>query len=166
MADIIDKKIRKLAKEIGALCRKNKLSISTAESCTGGLLASYLTDISGSSDYFILGKIVYSNEAKVKELQVNPEILKKFGAVSSQVAAEMAQNLQKIAGTDIAIAVTGIAGPKGGTKEKPVGTLWLAIGYNNQVYLHKCLSQGLRTEIKQLSCYKILIILQKYLKKS
>ena len=103
---------------------KKKLKISLAESCTGGLLASSITSISGASKIFNLGLVTYSNQAKIKILKVNKNIIKKYGAVSQECCSAMVNNLSKISKANINVAVTGIAGPKGGTKQKPVGLVF------------------------------------------
>jgi len=102
-------------------------TLAVAESCTGGLLAKLITDISGSSGYFTYGWVTYSNEAKSRELDVPAEMIEKYGAVSEQVARAMAQGARRGAGTDYAIAVTGIAGPGGGTAQKPVGLVYIGV---------------------------------------
>ena len=104
-----------------------KLSISVAESCTGGLLASNLTRLSNSSKYFQMGLITYSNEAKVKILKVNKKIIKKYGAVSKECCEAMVKNLSNISKSKINVSITGIAGPGGGTKDKPVGLVYIGI---------------------------------------
>ena len=119
-----------LHKVIGDLLRKKKLTLSVAESCTGGLIASKITDIAGSSDYFLEGVISYSNEAKKEILGVKKETLKAYGAVSKQTAVEMAEGVRKRSGSDIGISTTGIAGPAGASKNKPVGLVW--IGYSDK----------------------------------
>jgi len=119
-----------LPKAIGGILRKKKLTLSVAESCTGGLIASKITDIPGSSDYFLEGIISYSNEAKIKILDVKEETLKAYGAVSKQTAIEMAEGARKRSGADIGISTTGIAGPAGASKNKPVGLVW--IGYSDK----------------------------------
>ena len=101
--------------------------MAVAESCTGGLIASRLTDVPGSSRYLLAGFVAYSNEAKVRELGVRPEELDRHGAVSEMVVRQMAEGARERTGADLAIATTGIAGPDGGSDEKPVGTLWLGI---------------------------------------
>ncbi len=119
-----------LSKAIGGILRKKKLTLSVAESCTGGLIASKITDIPGSSDYFLEGIISYGNEAKKKNLGVKEETLKAYGAVSKQTAVEMAEGVRKRSGADIGISTTGIAGPAGASKNKPVGLVW--IGYSDK----------------------------------
>ncbi len=112
---------------IGKLLREKNKTLSTAESCTGGYIAHLITSVAGSSDYFKGSVIAYSNEIKINLLGVNPSSIEKFGAVSEQVVTEMAASARRILATDYAIAVSGIAGPGGGTYEKPVGTAWIAI---------------------------------------
>ncbi|MFH1051452.1 MAG: competence/damage-inducible protein A [bacterium] len=114
-----------------------KMTVSVAESCTGGLLGGELTSISGSSEYFIGGVIVYSNEAKIKILDVDAKIIENYGAVSEEVVKELARNVRKKFGTDFGIGITGIAGPTGGTEEKPVGTVWIGIADENVTIAQK-----------------------------
>ena len=104
-----------------------KLTISVAESCTGGLLSNNLTKLANSSKYFQMGLITYSNEAKIKILKVNRNIIKKYGAVSKECCEEMVKNLSKISKSKINVSITGIAGPGGGTKDKPVGLVYIGI---------------------------------------
>jgi PncC family amidohydrolase len=118
---------------------KKKLKISFAESCTGGLLASSITSISGSSKIFNLGLVTYSNQAKIKFLKVNKNIIKKYGAVSYECCSAMVNNLSKISKANINIAITGIAGPNGGTKQKPVGLVYIGIKKGNKSQIFKCL---------------------------
>jgi nicotinamide-nucleotide amidase len=115
---------------VGKLLQDRKQTLSVAESCTGGLIGMRLTDVSGSSSYFMEGSIVYSNDAKTRTLGVSKETLAQYGAVSSQTAEAMAEGMRRRAGTDYAISVTGIAGPDGGSEEKPVGTVY--IGYADE----------------------------------
>ena len=117
---------------------KKKLKISFAESCTGGLLASSITSISGSSKIFNLGLVTYSNQAKIKFLKVNKNIIKKYGAVSYECCSAMVNNLSKISKANINIAITGIAGPNGGTKQKPVGLVYIGIKKGNKTPINKC----------------------------
>ena len=137
--------------ELGQILRNKNLTIATAESCTGGLISSRLTDVSGSSDYVMLNFVTYANEAKNKILGVSWDILNTFGAVSCQCAQAMAEGLQKVTGCDIAICTTGIAGPTGGTKEKPVGLMFTSIKYNGIITVKEVLlPQNLnRIEMKQ-----------------
>ena len=121
------------------LLNKKKLKISLAESCTGGLLASSITSISGASKVFNLGFVTYSNQAKIKVLKVNKNVIKKYGAVSHECCSAMAKNLSKISKANINVSITGIAGPKGGTKEKPVGLVYIGIKRGNKIQINKCL---------------------------
>lgn len=115
-----------LAKRVGLILKEKKLFVVTAESCSGGLLAAALTDVPGSSAYFERGFITYSNIAKQEVLGVHFETLEKFGAVSAEVAKEMAEGALKSSHAQIGVAITGVAGPGGGTKEKPIGSVWIA----------------------------------------
>ena len=114
---------------------KNKLTISVAESCTGGLLAHNLTRLTKSSKYFQLGLITYSNQAKIKILKINKNIIIKYGAVSQQCCKAMAQNLSKISKSKINISITGIAGPGGGSEDKPVGLVYIGIKKGNKIII-------------------------------
>lgn len=113
--------------ELAALLRDSSLTISVAESCSGGLMAKMLTDLPGSSAYFLAGVVAYSNHAKSVFLDVHPRLIEQHGAVSPQVAEAMAQGVLGKSGSDIALSVTGIAGPDGGSEEKPVGTVYLGL---------------------------------------
>jgi len=119
-----------IQKEIGRILRKRKMTLAVAESCTGGLIASKITDIAGSSDYFREGVVTYSNKAKQRILGVKSATLEDYGAVSKKTAVEMAVGIRKRSHSDVAISTTGIAGPSGGTKEKPIGLVW--IGYTDK----------------------------------
>ncbi len=127
----------KTEEEIGLYLKENNLTIATAESCTGGLISSLLTDISGSSDYVKLNFVTYSNEAKNRILNVSWDILDNFGAVSEECAHAMAQGLHDTTNCDMALCTTGIAGPTGGTIEKPVGLMYIGIFYNGIVSTKK-----------------------------
>ena len=116
---------------------KKKLKISFAESCTGGMLASSITSISGASKVFSLGLVTYSNQAKIKILKVNKNIIKKYGAVSAECCEAMVKNLAKISKAQINVSVTGIAGPHGGTKNKPVGLVYIAVKKSNKILITK-----------------------------
>ena len=117
---------------------KKKLKISFAESCTGGLLASKITSVSGSSKVFSLGLITYSNQAKIKFLNVNKNIIKKYGAVSYECCLSMVNNLSKISKANINVSITGIAGPNGGTKKKPIGLVYIGVKRGNKTQINKC----------------------------
>ena len=126
-------------KSLIKILTKKKLKISFAESCTGGLLASTITSISGASKVFNLGLVTYSNQAKIKVLKVNKDIIKKYGAVSPECCYAMVKNLSKISKTKINVSITGIAGPKGGTKQKPVGLVYIGIKRRNKIQINKCI---------------------------
>jgi len=114
-------------KKLTALLKKKKLKVAAAESCTGGLICYNLTKIPGSSKYFMMGVVSYSNKSKIDLLKVRQKTLTKYGAVSAETCKEMCKNLLKISKTNIAISVTGIAGPDGGTKKKPIGLVYIGI---------------------------------------
>ena len=130
---------------------KQKKSVSTAESCTGGLIAKRITDISGSSEIFGYGAVTYSNEAKMKLLSVSSETLKAYGAVSEQTAMEMAKGVRALSGADVGVSATGIAGPGGGTPEKPVGLVYLGIASEKGVRAVKLLLKGSRDRVRLLT---------------
>tara|TARA_B100000963_G_scaffold47286_1_gene35577 strand:- start:394 stop:852 length:459 start_codon:yes stop_codon:yes gene_type:complete len=117
--------------------QKKKFKISFAESCTGGLLATTITSISGASKIFDLGLVTYSNDAKIKILKVNKKIIQKYGAVSSECCEAMVKCLSKISNAKINVSITGIAGPKGGTKTKPVGLVYIGIKKSNKLLITK-----------------------------
>ena len=127
----------KLEEEIGKLLIANNLSLSTAESCTGGGVAALITSVPGSSGYFKGGIVAYDNEVKKNLLGVSPETLSAYGAVSRETVIEMAKGAMNRLKTDCAIATSGIAGPGGGTLEKPVGTVWIAVAYKNETVTMK-----------------------------
>ncbi len=127
----------KLEEEIGKLLIANNLSLSTAESCTGGGVAALITSVPGSSGYFKGGIVAYDNEVKKNLLGVSPETLSVYGAVSRETVIEMAKGAMNRLKTDCAIATSGIAGPGGGTLEKPVGTVWIAVAYKNEIVTMK-----------------------------
>jgi len=116
---------------------KKKIKISIAESCTGGMLSSAITSVSGSSKIFNLGLIVYSNKSKINILKISKNIIEKYGAVSKQVCLQMVKNLNSIAKTNISISITGIAGPSGGTKKKPIGLVYIGIKKRNKIHIYK-----------------------------
>ena len=116
---------------------KNKITISVAESCTGGLLSSKLTTLSGSSKYFKMGLITYSNNAKINILNVNKKVIDKYGAVSQECCRSMVENLSKLSKSKINVSITGVAGPKGGTKNKPVGLVFIGIKKGNKIFITK-----------------------------
>ena len=128
-----------LSSKVVRILTKKKLSVSFAESCTGGLLASTITSISGSSKVFNMGLITYSNNAKVKLLKVPKKTIKKYGAVSYETCISMVKNLSKISKSNISISITGIAGPNGGTKEKPVGLVYVGFKKGGKIRIKKYL---------------------------
>ena len=131
--------MNELVKKIVNGLIKKKLTISTAESCTGGLLSSAITSVAGSSKVFKLGLVTYSNQSKIQILKVLKNIIIKYGAVSEQVCLAMVINLNKISKTSISISITGIAGPSGGTKKKPVGLVFVGIKKRNKISVKKYL---------------------------
>ncbi len=134
---------------LGDALRRREWMAATAESCTGGLLASMLTDVSGSSDWFLGSLVTYSNEMKESILGVPATIISKHGAVSRETVSAMARGLLLMTGADIGVAVSGIAGPTGGTPDKPVGTVWMAWAWPGGERAEKFLFNGSRTEIKE-----------------
>ena len=131
--------MKKLAQKLVKLLSKKKLRVSFAESCTGGLLSSSITSINGSSKVFTLGLVTYSNQAKINILRVPKKIIMKHGAVSYETCLSMVKNLNKISKTNISVSVTGVAGPKGGTKHKPVGLVFIGIKKSNKTLIRKYL---------------------------
>ena len=131
-------------KNLIRLLIKKKLKISFVESCTGGLLASTITSFSGASKIFNLGLITYSNQAKIKILKVNKNIIRKYGAVSHECCSAMVKNLSKISRANINISITGIAGPKGGTRQKPVGLVFIGVKKGDKIWINKCLFKNKR----------------------
>ena len=137
-----------LEQELGEVLIARHLTIATAESCTGGLISNRITNISGSSNYFERGVITYSNRAKIELLNVPSVTIEQFGAVSPETATAMAVGVKELAHTDIGLGVTGIAGPTGGTPEKPVGLVYIGIFGNNKKETHEFNFKGSRIEIK------------------
>ena len=148
--------MKKLSLNLVKSLYRKKLTISFAESCTGGLLSSYVTSINGSSKVFNMGFVTYSNESKVKILKVPKKIINKFGAVSYETCFSMVSNLKKISKSDISVSVTGIAGPKGGTKKKPVGLVYIGIKKGRKVLIKKNLfKEKKRNEIQKFTVKKV-----------
>jgi len=127
-----------LNKKIISLIKRKKMKLAIAESCTGGMLSSTITSVSGSSKVFTMGLVTYSNQAKTSILKVPKKIIKKYGAVSIQCCLAMVNNLYKISKSKVCISVTGIAGPKGGSKQKPVGLVYIGIRIEKKVVVNKC----------------------------
>ena len=144
-------------KSLIKILSNKKLKISFAESCTGGLLASSVTSISGASKIFDLGFVTYSNQAKIKILKINKNIIRKYGAVSHECCFAMVNNLSQISKANINVSITGIAGPKGGTKNKPVGLVYIGVKKGNKIYINKCLFKGKkRSSIQKATVKKVL----------
>jgi nicotinamide-nucleotide amidase len=154
-----------ILKKVTIILKVKNIKIATAESCTGGLISHTLTNISGSSEYFDRGIVSYSNKAKTKLLEVSEELLEKFGAVSEQVAKAMAEGVRKRSNVDIGIATTGIAGPTGGTKEKPVGLVYISISSTNNTIVKKFKFAGNRLENKESTCNAALNLLLDFITK-
>ena len=127
-----------LNQKIVSLLKRKKLKIAVAESCTGGMLSNRITSVSGSSKVFTLGLVTYSNEAKISILKVPKKIISKYGAVSVQCCLAMVNNLSKISNSKICISITGIAGPYGGSKQKPIGLVYIGIKIGKKVMINKC----------------------------
>ena len=154
-----------LGKKIVNSLIKKRLTISTAESCTGGLLSSAITSVAGSSKVFKLGLVTYSNQSKIKVLKVLKNIIRKYGAVSEQVCLAMVMNLNKISKTSISISITGIAGPSGGTKKKPVGLVYVGIKKRNKISVKKYLFKNKgRSYIQKTAVNKSLELILSILK--
>ncbi len=153
----------KISPVVGKLLIDKKMSISVAESCTGGYLGHLFTSISGSSEYFMGGIISYTNEIKHELLGVETEILEKFGAVSEETIKQMANGVRKKLKTDIGLATSGIAGPTGGTAEKPVGTVWIALATENEIITKKLQLGGSREQNIHISALNLLNLLRKFL---
>lgn len=149
--------------KIHRLLIKNQKTISVAESCTGGLISYLLTQSSGSSSYFILGLITYSNEAKNRILKIPSSFIAKKGAVSKEVALKMAQSARKIAKTDLGLGITGIAGPTGATPGKPVGTIFIAVSSSRTTLCRKFRFKGIREQIRKQAAFKSLEMLCEHL---
>ena len=141
---------------------KKKLTLSVAESCTGGLLAHNFTKLANSSKYFQMGLTTYSNQAKIKILKINKNIIQKYGAVSKECCKAMVQNLFKISKSKINVSITGIAGPGGGTKEKPVGLVYIGIKKGNKIIINKTIFKSKsRKNVQSSTVKKVIQILLK-----
>ena len=152
--------MKSLANKLVKKLIQKKLTISFAESCTGGMLSSTITSISGSSKIFNLGLITYSNKAKVDILKVPKKIINNYGAVSNECCLSMVKKLSKISKTNISVSITGVAGPNGGTKLKPVGLVYIGIKKGNKIIVQKCLFKNKnRISIQKATTTKVLKIL-------
>jgi PncC family amidohydrolase len=146
----------KLEKLIGDLLRERGWTLSIAESCTGGLVCDRITDVPGSSDYFEGGMVNYSNESKAKHLRISLDYVKKYGAVSPQVARRMAQGVRKAFVTSFGLSATGVAGPAGGTKRSPIGRVFIGFTDGRRIWVKKLNLKGNRREIKEKATEKAL----------
>jgi len=152
-------------KKIVNLLKKKKLKISFVESCTGGILSSAITSVSGSSKVFTLGLIAYSNQSKTKVLKVSKNIIRKYGSVSEPVCLAMVKNINKISKTNMSVSITGIAGPSGGTKIKPVGLVYVGIKKGNRAEVKKYLFKNKgRAYIQKAAVNKSLELILSFLK--
>ncbi|MCK4307875.1 CinA family protein [candidate division WOR-3 bacterium] len=146
----------KLEEEVGKVLKQKGLTISVVESCTGGLIQKLITDVSGSSEYFLGGIVAYSNLLKQKLLNVSPQTLITHGAVSEETACELARGVREITGADIGVSTTGIAGPAGGTPKKPVGLVYIGLCTEKILTAHKFLFKGTRQGIRKQTADKAL----------
>jgi|TARA_B000000565_G_C23576422_1_gene297460 nicotinamide-nucleotide amidase len=157
--------MKKLSQKVVKLLSKKRLKISFAESCTGGLLSSSITSISGSSKVFTLGLVTYSNKSKINILKVPKKIIMKHGAVSYETCLSMVKNLYKISRTNISISITGVAGPNGGTKQKPVGLVFIGVKKGNKTLVKKFLFKNrTRNSIQRSTVNKSLNLILSFAK--
>ena len=157
--------MKSLIKDIIKKLREKKIKISFAESCTGGLLSSTITSMAGSSKIFNLGLVAYSNLSKIKILKVSKKTIRKYGAVSEQACLSMAENISKIGKTSMSVSITGIAGPKGGSKKKPVGLVYIGIKKGNKIVVEKHLFKNKgRSYIQKTAVTKSLELILRTLK--
>ena len=157
--------MKKLSQKIVKLLKKKKLKISVAESCTGGMLSGTITSVSGSSKVFTMGLVTYSNQSKNHLLKVPKQIIKKYGAVSVQCCFSMVNNLSKISKNNVVISITGIAGPSGGSKRKPVGLVYIGIKKDNKVKINRYLFKNKdRSNIQKSAVKKSLELILVFLK--
>ena len=157
--------MKKLSQKVVSVLRKKNLKISFAESCSGGLLSSSITSISGSSKVFTIGLVTYSNQSKTSILKVAKNIIRKYGAVSYEACLAMVKNLNKISKTNISVSITGIAGPNGATKKKPVGLVFIGIKKGNKTLVRKYLFKNKkRTSIQRAAVNKALNLILSFIK--
>jgi nicotinamide-nucleotide amidase len=157
--------VKKLSQKVVSVLRKKNLKISFAESCSGGLLSSSITSISGSSKVFTIGLVTYSNQSKTSILKVAKNIIRKYGAVSYETCLAMVKNLNKISKTNISVSITGIAGPNGATKKKPVGLVFIGIKKSNKTLVRKYLFKNKkRTSIQRAAVSKSLNLILSFIK--
>ena len=141
---------------LGALCVSRMIQCAVAESCTGGLLSAHITALPGASLWFAGGLVAYDNRVKIQILGIDPELLHEHGAVSKQVALHMAQGVCRLLDVHAAISITGIAGPDGGSREKPVGLVWIGCALHGAAHARSCYFQGSREQIRQAACAEAL----------
>ena len=157
--------MKKLSQKVVSVLSKKNLKISFAESCSGGLLSSSITSISGSSKVFTIGLVTYSNQSKTSILKVAKNIIRKYGAVSYETCLAMVKNLNKISKTNISVSITGIAGPNGATKKKPVGLVFIGIKKSNKTLVRKYLFKNKkRTSIQRAAVSKSLNLILSFIK--
>ena len=148
---------------LARLLRESGVTLALAESCTGGMIAARITAVAGSSAYFLEGNVTYSNAAKSRMIGVPPELIERHGAVSAEVARAMAEGAREASGSDLALSVTGIAGPDGGTPEKPVGTVYVALADAGSCRVERCNFQGDRDRVRSITCFTALNWLREHL---
>ena len=152
-------------KRLFLILKRKNLKLDVVESCTGGLLASTITSIGGASKVFNLGFVTYSNQAKIKILKVNKNIIKKYGAVSHECCSAMVKNLSRISKANINVSITGIAGPKGGNKQKPVGLVYIGVKRGNKIQINRCLFKSKkRSSIQKATVKKALNLILRFTK--
>ena len=152
-----------LEEVVGGLLREKGMSLALAESCTGGMIAHKLTAVAGSSDYFVGGVVAYSNHLKERLLAVPHTVIEQYGAVSGETARSMAEGVRTVTGADVAVSVTGVAGPSGGSAEKPVGTVWFALATPDGVHAFHRFFTGVRWQVQAKSCCYGLDLVRRYL---
>ncbi|MBN2620906.1 nicotinamide-nucleotide amidohydrolase family protein [candidate division WOR-3 bacterium] len=145
---------------VGSLLKKTGMTISVCESCTGGMLGSVITSVAGSSEYFKGGVIAYANNVKVRIVGVRATTLQRYGAVSKQTAREMAQRVRDSLQTDIGLGITGIAGPTGGSRTKPVGCVYISVAIGKKIVVKEYTFQGTRKDIRKKACTRALHLLE------
>lgn len=164
--EVITTESKSLQQVLGELLHENELTVSTAESCTGGNLAHRIVSIPGSSEYFMGSVVSYSNDVKAEVLGVSRSDIARFGAVSQEVAEQMVKGASRLMHTNCAIATTGIAGPDGGSKFKPVGTVWFAVKYNDQIVSECIRFNGNRNEVIEQATNHGLVMLINMIRKN
>jgi nicotinamide-nucleotide amidase len=162
----MDQKSIQLVTRVASELREKQLKVCTAESCTGGLIAKSFTDLAGSSDWFERGFVTYSNLSKSEMIDVPGSVIEKYGAVSEAVANAMASGALKHSAADVSVAVTGVAGPDGGSVEKPVGTVWIAVASEKQLIAKKFLFDGDRDAIRLATMRRAIEMLLQLLESS